>query len=407
MLDDLDLAWEEQDPRRARRGGPPTRQVRQRRRKEKKRRRRSFGALFISLVLLAALGAGVYWGVGKVQDLFGASDYTSNPSTTPVNVKIESGDYAADIATKLYNQKVVKSEKAFIAAAAADPRSKSIQPGTYKLYEQMPARNALLILIDPKNIVGNKVLITEGMITVDIYAKLSKASGLPIKDFVDAAKDPVALGVDASWFSGAREDGRPVIKSIEGFLFPDTYMFSPDMTATDMLKAMVTRFNQVAGELKFADTVTANLHITPYEALIAASIAQAEAQKADDFAKVARVLYNRSYGNFACNCLGLDSEVNYWLTISGKESAASENLTQSQLHDPADPYNTHDKAGLPGGAISNPGKDAMQGAIAPVGANNVFYFLTIDKQGTMAFATTKAQFDSLVKQACKNGIPLC
>src|SRR3954468_24467661 len=164
MLDDLDLAWEEEDPNRQRRGGPPTRQVRQRRRKEKKRRRRSFGALFISLVLLAALGAGVYWGVGQVQNLFGASDYTSNPSTTPVNVKIESGDYAADIATKLYNQKVVKSEKAFIAAAAADPRSKSIQPGTYKLYEQMPARNALLILIDPKNIVGNKVLITEGMI---------------------------------------------------------------------------------------------------------------------------------------------------------------------------------------------------------------------------------------------------
>jgi len=407
MLEDLDLAWEEQDPRRARRGGPPTRQVRQRRRKEKKRRRRSFGALFISLVLLAALGAGVYWGVGQVQNLFGASDYTSNPSTTPVNVKIESGDYAADIATKLYNQKVVKSEKAFIAAAAADPRSKSIQPGTYKLYEQMPARNALLILIDPKNIVGNKVLITEGMITVDIFGKLSKASGRPVKDFVDAAKDPVALGVDASWFAGTREDGRPIIKSLEGFLFPDTYMFSPDMTATDMLKAMVTRFNQVAGEIKFVDTVNANLHITPYEALIAASIAQAEAQNADDFAKVARVLYNRSYGNFACNCLGLDSEVNYWLTISGKESAASENLTQNQLHDPADPYNTHDKAGLPGGAISNPGKEAMQGAIAPVGANNVFYFLTVDKQGTMAYASTKAQFDVLVRQACKNGIPLC
>jgi UPF0755 protein len=407
MLDDLDLAWEEQDPNRQRRGGPPTRQVRQRRRKEKKRRRRSFGALFISLVMLAALGFGVYWGVGKVQDIFGASDYTSNPATTPVMVKIESGDFAGDIATKLYNQKVVKSEKAFIAAAAADPRSKTIQPGTYKLFEQMPASAALAILIDPKNIVGNKVLITEGMITVDIYAKLAKASGIPLADFVTAGKDPVALGVDPAWFSASREDGRPVIKSVEGFLFPDTYMFSPDMTATDMLKAMVTRFNQVAGDLKFTDTVTNNLHITPYEALIAASIAQAEAQNADDFAKVARVLYNRSYGTFACNCLGLDSEVNYWLTISGKETAASENLTYNQLHDPADIYNTHDKPGLPGGAISNPGKEAMQGAMAPVGANNVFYFLTVDKQGTMAYASTKAQFDALVKTACKNGIPLC
>ena len=53
--------------------------MRQRRRKEKKRRRRSFVALFISMVLLAALGGGVYWGVGKVQDYFGTPDYDQQP----------------------------------------------------------------------------------------------------------------------------------------------------------------------------------------------------------------------------------------------------------------------------------------------------------------------------------------
>jgi UPF0755 protein len=405
MLDDLDLAWEEQEPRR--RGAPPTRQVRQRRRKEKKRRRRSFGALFISFVMLAALGAGVYWGVGKVQDIFGTADYTSNPATTPVLIKVNSGDSAGDIAQTLYDKKVIKSTKAFVSAAAADQRSLQIQPGTYKLFEEMPASAALAILIDVKNVVANKVLITEGMITVDIYDKLAKATGLPVADFIAAGKDPVALGVNPAWFTAAREDGRPVIKSVEGFLFPNTYLFSPDLTAKDILTEMVGQFNKVAGDMHFIDTATTTLKITPYEALIAASIAQAEASNKDDFPKVAKVLYNRAYGNFACNCLGLDSEVNYWLKIQGKGGTASESLTATQIHDPADPYNTHDKAGLPGGAISNPGADAMQGAIAPVGATNVFYFVTIDKQGTMAYATTQAGHDANVKLACKNGIPLC
>src|SRR5258707_11722169 len=118
MLDDLDLAWEEQESGR-RRGGPPTRQVRQRRRKEKKRRRRSFGALFISLLLLVILGGGVYWGVGKAQEFLGAPDYVGNPAKVPVSVTIDKGDIASVIGSKLYDKKVVKSVKAYTKAVAA------------------------------------------------------------------------------------------------------------------------------------------------------------------------------------------------------------------------------------------------------------------------------------------------
>jgi len=409
MLDDLDLAWEEDQPRRPRRGGPPSRQVRQRRRKEKKRRRRSFFALFMSMVLLVGLAGAVYWGVGRAMDYFGTPDYDSNPATVAVNVTVNDGDTASNIAVELYNKKVVKSTKAFIQAAQAQPKSKNIQPGVYKLWEQMPASAALNMLLDPdKNMLVNKVTIPEGMITLDIYDKLAKASGLPVKDFIDAGKDPVALGVDGSWFTTKRSDNRAVIRSVEGFLFPATYSFQPGQSAKDMLKQMVKRFNEVVTETHFVDLATNNLHITPYEALVAASIAQAEAVNKEDFAKVAKVLYNRSFsGNFPCSCLGLDSEVNYWLRLQGKSVSASEHLTVQQLNYPNDPYNTHNKPGLPGGAISNPGQDAMQGAVTPVGAANIFYFMTVDKQGTMAYASTKAQHDANVALACRNGIPLC
>jgi len=408
MLDDLDLAWEEQESGRKRRGGPPTRQVRQRRRKDKKRRRRSFGALFISVLLLAVLGAGVYWGVGKVQETFGAPDFEGNPATVAVNVTVKPGYSASNIGTELYNKKVVKSVKAYINAVKANEKGNTVQPGTYKLFEEMPAALALSMLLDTnKNMVVNKVTIPEGMITLNIYDKLSKATGIPVADFAEAGKDPVALGIDASWF-GPREDGRQVIKSVEGFLYPETYSFQPGLTAKEILTEMVGQFVAVATELKFTETVAANLHITPYEALVAASIAQAEAVNADDFPKVSRVLYNRAFGgNFPCSCLGLDSAVNYWLEISGHGAKASEHLTVAQLHDAANPYNTYDKAGMPGGAISNPGKAALQGAIAPTGAANIFYFVTIDKQGTMAYATTLTQHNNNIAKACANGIPLC
>ncbi len=404
MLDDLDLAWEEQDTRR-RRGGPPSRQARQRRRKEKRRRRRSFGALFISFVLIAALGAGVYWGVGKAQEFFGTPDYTSNPATTPVQVTVDEGDTAADIGKTLYDKKVVKSVKAFVAAAAAEPKSKNIQPGTYSLFEQMPASAALAMLLDPdKNMVVNKVLIREGLTAIQTFKKLSEATGIPEKEFADAAKDPIKLGVPEWWFK--RDDGKRVEKSIEGFLFPDTYRLDPGLTATQILAMMVNQFNTVVGDIKFADTVQSDLQISPFEALIVASLAQAEAGNAKDLPKVARVAYNRLFKNFACKCLQFDVTANYWLEKQGKPTKASKDLTQADLHDPKNPYNTHDFPGLPVGPISNPGKAALEGAMAPM-AGTWFYFVAIDKAGNSAFATTLAEHQANQQLACRNGVLTC
>jgi UPF0755 protein len=231
---------------------------------------------------------------------------------------------------------------------------------------------------------------------------MSKSTKIPVADFQAAAKDPIALGVPDWWFK--RGDNKQTAKSIEGFLFPATYEFDPGVDAKTVLTAMVNKFNTVIGELKFADKAQGDRHISPYEALVAASIAQAEAPLAEDMSKVTRVLYNRVYGgSFPCSCLQLDSTVNYYLRISGKEAQDSRNLTVSQLHDPNDPYNTHDVAGMPIGPISNPGKEALQAAIAPTAGTWVF-FVTIDKQGHTAFATTDAEARQNIELAKKNGV---
>jgi UPF0755 protein len=405
MLDDLDLAWEEDRDGRRRRGAPPSRQGRQRRRTERKRRRRSFGALFISFVMLAVIGGGVYWGVGKLQDVFGAPDYSS-VGTAQVNVKIPKGAGAQQIGDILQAKDVVKSSKAFVKAAAADPGGGgNIQAGTYKLYVHMPAAQALSDLLQPaKFMVSIKVLIPEGSSVIETYVLLSKATGIPVKDFQTAGADPSKYIPDW-WFN--RDDDKQADKSLEGFLFPDTYSFDPDATATDILTEMTQNFLTVTGNIKFSDGVQSSLSISPYEALIVASLAQAEAGSETDLPKIARVAYNRTIkfkDTFPCACLQFDVTANYWLEKQGKAKKPSGQLTPAELNDPKNPWNTNvGHPGLPLGPIDSPGKAALLAAMNPTTANWL-YFVVIDKKGTTAFADNLADHERNVAIAEKNGV---
>jgi UPF0755 protein len=237
---------------------------------------------------------------------------------------------------------------------------------------------------------------------VNIYAALSKVTKIPVADFKAAAKDPVALGVPASWFKGKTHNGRPFIKSIEGFLYPATYTLEPGETAKQILSDMVKKFNAEVGpdNLNLA-AAAKDLGMTPYEVLITASIAQEEAQSAADFAGVSEVILNRIYrtgaGDSGAN-LGIDSEVNYWLAINGKKPKDSSGLTYSELHDAKDPYNSHDKPGLPPGAIGNPGADAIKGAEHPnTKYRGYYYWQTIPPNPKVVYAKTYSAFQAQQK----------
>ncbi|GAA5201924.1 endolytic transglycosylase MltG [Rugosimonospora acidiphila] len=415
MIDDLDLAFDDDYDRgrhrRKRRGargsgGGP----------RKRRRGRTVAALLMTLVLLGILGGAGWYGFGKVQDYFAVKDY-SGPGTGSVTVQVSPGDGGTDIGNKLVTAGVVESAKAFVNAFTDNPDSQNVEPGFYKLHKQMKASLAVSALLarDGNNKLVNKVsetvTIPEGLISLQIFDTLSKATNIPVADFKKAAANPEALGVPSTWFT--REDGKPVPTphSIEGFLYPDTYEFDPGTDATTILKTMVNGFIQEATKLDFVDTVQQKFGISPYEGLIAASIAQVEAVRSQDMPGVARVLYNRAYKpatqtqqvGLSCSCLQLDSTVNYWLRVTGKAPLESGDLTYSQLHDTSNPYDTYDKPGMPPGPISNPGADALTGAMTAPSSNN-YFFLAIDKNGTTAFAPTYSQFCADTQKAKNNGV---
>lgn len=383
----------------------PTRSGRHRHRrarsgKPKKRRGgRSFIAFLVVVLVLGGLGYGGWWGLNWLQDSLTTPDY-SGAGVGSVTVEVQSGQTATDIANVLYAAGVVASPQAFVEAAQANPLSRNIQPGFYALPQQIPAAKALELLLDLANRLVERVTIREGLTSFGTFALLSEELGIPVEEFEAAAEDPIALGVPDWWFN--RTDGQEVEPSIEGFLFPSTYEFPPDPTATQVLETMVRQFLDTVEEIDFVDRVENERNIAPYEALIVASLAQAEAGVPDDLGRVARVAYNRIYVHGMP--LEFDVTVNYWFLLNGLPTKSSGEMTNEELYDPANPYN-RGVIGLVPTPINNPGQLALEGAMDPPSGNWV-YFVAVDPEGNSAFSETFAEHCQAIQQAIANGIQL-
>jgi UPF0755 protein len=413
VIDDLDLVFDDDDrprrsshragDRRSGRGGqrPPgargPRNGPPRRRPRKKKR--TGLALFLSLLLLLVIGLGAFFGLNKVRDLFGAPDYTTTGTGTVV-IEVKDGDTATAVGQTLYDKHVIKSVKAFTNAAKDNPQSTKIEVGFYSVKDRMPAKAALEALLarDAKGALINKVTnlltVPEGKTFKDTLKLLADKTKIPLANFTAAAKDPAKLGVPDWWFT--RTDGKKAAGSIEGFLFPDSYEIPPDATAQSILTMMVQRFLSVATDIGFVDTVQKDRGISPYEALIVASLAQAESGNVDDLGKIARVAYNRVYGGsnlkeeHYCQCLEMDVTVNYWRNLQGLPIKSSAEMTAKELDDPKNPYNRKLK-GLVPGPINSPGKAALEAAMDPPVGDWLYFVASGAADGHSLFAATAAK----------------
>jgi UPF0755 protein len=298
-------------------------------------------------------------------------------------VTINVGDTAGRIGQKLHDAGVVKSAQAFRDAADSEPKSKSIGPGVYRLHKHMAADRALALLLDPAARVSLRVVIPEGSRLTKILASIHSQAGIPSDDLDAAAKNVSALGLP-SYAKG----------NLEGFLFPATYTFEPGTTAKQALQAMVARFKQEADTDDLVSGAQA-LGYSPYDVVTVASLIEKEARLQKDYAKVARVAYNRLKPSWG-QAFGFDSTLNYLLPER-----------QGRLQSPDfridSPYNSRIHSGLPPTPIDSPGQAALMAALHPT-PGPWLYFVTIDQAGNTAFSTTKAQFDKDVQTSRANGV---
>lgn len=353
------------------------------RRKQRRRSRRAVlvGALVV-LVVIAVTAAIV---VPKISDWIHPPDY-SGAAGKPAQVVVAQGESAAEIAKTLHGAGVVKSEKAFTEAAKDNSRSEGIQPGTYAIPTHISGVAAVDALLDPANrLAGHDLAITEGASLVAIEDRLLKIVGNDRKAEVQQAfKDPAALGLPTNFVTSA---GKPPA-SAEGFLFPATYTVGPKDSVNDVLTKAVAAFADQARTSGFS-AAAGKAGLTPYTALVIASIAQAEAKYPEDMPKVVRVILNRIK---AQRPLQVDATTVYGAELNGKSK------NQINVASYPSPYNSYLHAGLPPTPISSPGPDALDAAVHPA-AGNWMYYVNGSDDGHLTFTVTEADF-AKARQKC-------
>jgi UPF0755 protein len=352
-------------------------------------RGRRLGVLVVALALVGLAAFAAYTVLRPVVDGFMESNDFPGPGSGSVAVVVNEGDYPPAMGTALAEAGVVKTRQAFVEAAAANPNSTGIQPGTYTFKKEMAAADALAILLDPANRAQvPRVTVREGLWRNEVFAALSKGTGEPVADYVAAAKDPEALGLPAS-----------AKGNVEGYLFPSTYEFAKGTPAAEQLRTMVAK---AVSELEKAGVDEADME----RVMVVASIVEGEVSGDADRGKVARVIENRLRTNGPPNygLLQMDSTVHYAVQKRGRAG------TSDVERNSPSPYNTYKRQGLPPGPINSPGAASIAAAAKPQPGSWLFFVTVNPDTGETKFATTPADHQRNVaefQQWCRDNSDKC
>ncbi len=325
--------------------------------------------LVIALTALALIAIVLFANRSQIRDAFeqlAGSDFSGGGNGVAV-LEIKPGDDGSVIAQELVDLGVVKTYRTTYRLILE--RDVVFYPGTYNLKLQMSSAAALDAIANPDNRASKRALIREGLRLEDVFAALSKSTGIPEKDFEKASKDLAALGIPTSEVSA------------EGWLFPATYEFDLQMNANQILSKMVKR---TIVELDRFGVKPADRH----EVLTLASIVQKEVRNTADFYKASRVFTNRLEVGMP---LQSDATVSYGVRGSTFTTSKADRAD-------ANPYNTYKYPGLPIGPIGAPGSLAIDAAVNPADGDWL-YFVTVNlATGETVFTNTYAEHQKAVRQ---------
>lgn len=303
--------------------------------------------LFTILVVAAAAFAGwLAWAV-----------YTPVTPAGQKFVLLHPGFTTRKIASELKAVGVIRNERAFLIWHYLDRRH-SLKAGEY-LFEKTASLKDIHSRLVHGDIFVHTVVIPEGYTMFDIAAAIEQAGLGTREDFLKIAQRDTELIQDLA----------PEARTLEGYLFPDTYEFTRTQSMHDIVTAMVHHFRQVAGAIGLNSDVD--------QTVIMASIVEKETAAPDERPLVASVYYNRLTRRMA---LDADPSVIYAELLAGTYQGA---LHHDDLQIKS-PYNTYRYPGLPPGPIGNPGRSSLEAALHPA-ISEYLYFVS-DANGHHRFA---------------------
>ncbi|WP_055557548.1 endolytic transglycosylase MltG [Streptomyces sp. NBRC 110028] len=347
------------------------------------KRRSGVACLFVTVVLVGAVGGGGYFAYDFWQTRFGPAPDYEGQGSGQVEVEVPDGSGNAEIGSILAEKGVIKSSGAFVEAV--EDSGKFVQPGSYTLRKEMSGAAAVKLMLSPAS--SNALIVTEGMRGAAVYAAIDKKTGAKTGTTAGIAKKEAEnLGLP-SWAN----DNAKIKDPLEGFLYPSRYSVGKNAEPADVLRKMVAEAKRNYARQDLEGKARELGLKSPLQLITVASLVQAEGITHDDFRKMAEVVYNRlEPGNSQTNGkLEFDSTYNYIKNQSKLD------ISVSEIKGYDNPYNTYFYKGLPPGPIGNPGADALKASMNPT-SDGWYYFVAIGNKSQ--FSKTYAEHQKWVEK---------
>jgi UPF0755 protein len=309
----------------------------------------------------------------------GELDSPAGPDDTPVEFSVETGATANTVAASLAQKGLVHDAQLLAYYLRYQGLDAHVEAGDFVLRQTMTPREVALALTDARAR-EVELRVIEGWRREQIAEALAAqpAFAAVAQDFLTLtgpnSPRPSTYPFLASLAPGA---------SLEGFLFPDTYLLRPTASASTILDKMLADFQ---GRLPPGYEQQVSAHgLTVFQAITMASLIEREAVVDDERPIIASVIYNRLA---AGQRLEIDASVQYALGQTGHWWPSLQGL---DLHAVASPYNSYTTDGLPPGPIANPGLSSIKAVANPAQTDYLYYRALCDGSGRHAFAVTYAQ----------------
>lgn len=325
-----------------------------------------FGVVCLGLILVA----GGFLGAGYLQYQRDFKGYAGETQ----EFEIKKGMNLTSITRLLKEKRLISSKPLFYWAARFSGQAAHFKRGVYQVEGAVSPARLVEILSQGKEMVV-RVTIPEGYRMTEIFEVLRK-SGLKNSGTYEA------LTRDLQFIDGLGLPGNP--KLLEGFLFPETYLFSAGVSEKEVLTRMVQAF--LAKLPPNYSAQAAKVGLSSYQALTLASIIEKETGKASERRIISSVFHNRLKQGMR---LQTDPTVIYG--IEGYKG----NLTKKHLTAPT-PYNTYTIKGLPPSPIASPGIGAIEAAVNP--APTPYLYFVGKGDGSHQFTQTYKEHEQAVSQ---------
>ncbi len=314
--------------------------------------------------------AGVFIGVV----IFKGAEYFNTPdlrevSERPVVVTINSGENVKKISERLKKKDLIRSAGALILYSKLRGTGGSFKAGSYRIEhgEKMTVIHDILIQGHQQLY---RVTIPEGW-TIKQIGVLLEQEGITKADlFQKACQSSVIL----------KKYAIPA-NTVEGFLYPDTYLMQKNFPAEKVVTFMIDSFFRKMDEVYPAYKTLS--HEDFYRKIVLASIVEREYRLPEEAPLIAGVFYNRLEKGMS---LGSCATIAYIITdIEGKSHPSR--ITYDDL-DIKSPYNTYLNKGLPPSPIANPGEVALKASFFPENTKYMFFVLENTNDGKHKFTVT-------------------